>query len=202
MSKNSRAPDGDWQGDGWGMTWLNSEGVWETYKSLNPIWLDYDKFEKLPATSHLVLHARSASFPAHKGVLAYNQPFNNHDYIFVFNGIIKGVKFNRLIPGKIGAQKIWSLLQEKLSKSINLQKALKDLSKDIYKHSQKVEALNVGLLSRTQMFAICNFMPNSAIPDYHRLFYYKDDHSSIICSEPIPGYEFKAFERGEVKDCS
>lgn len=202
MSERSRAPDGDWQGDGWGMAWLNSEKKWETHKSLKPIWQDFDSFEKLPPTSHLALHARSASFPGHKGIIAYNQPFSNKDYVFVFNGIIKGVKFNRPIPGKIGAQKIWTLLQEKLDKSNDLQNILKDLSQDISKHSQEVDALNVGLLSGTEAVAVCNFKPNNIIPDYHKLFSFRDENSSIICSEPLSGYKFEAFKSGEVRDCS
>src|SRR3989344_7121114 len=109
MCKMCRAPDGDWQGDGYGIA-SQKDGRWRLYKSLKPIWQDEDIFSKVGAVNLLVAHARSTGFPQHKGNIEFNQPYVADSLCFVFNGMIKGVRLNMPLEGKIGAQKIFSLL--------------------------------------------------------------------------------------------
>ena len=113
MAKKSKAYDGDWQGDGWGIVWMANK-KWNIFKSLSPIWEDEHKFPDFPSTTIFAIHARSASFPQHKNNLEYNQPFINDSTVFVFNGLLKGVNLPYKVPGIIGAQKIWFLLKHEL----------------------------------------------------------------------------------------
>ena len=50
MCEKSRAPDGDWQGDGWGIAWQEKKS-WKLHKSLSPVWEDQDKFISIPQTN-------------------------------------------------------------------------------------------------------------------------------------------------------
>ena len=104
VCKNSLAPDGDRQADGWGISWLDESNSWQIKKSLKPIWNDGASF-KIPKSRTFTAHARSASFPNQKGIIDYNQPYTNGEYSFLFNGALFGVKFDREVAGKIGAQK-------------------------------------------------------------------------------------------------
>ena len=74
MAQASRAPDGDLQGDGWGVTWRQN-GAWQRHASLNPVWESRSEFSRLPETDLFLVHARSASFAQGKNNVAFNQPF-------------------------------------------------------------------------------------------------------------------------------
>jgi len=113
MCQRSHAPDGDWQGDGWGVAWQIDKS-WKIHKSLSPIWEDLDKFSTIPQTNLFIVHARSAGFPQHKNTLEFNQPYLHNNLCFVFNGMIRGVKIQRVLGGKIGAQKVFSFLIEEM----------------------------------------------------------------------------------------
>ena len=120
MCQESRTPDGGWQGDGWGIAIkyqiLNSKKQkWISKKYLEPIWKDQDLFDQFPETNICAVHARSAGFPKHKGILEYNQPYIQDELCFVFNGMIRGVTLPRQLEGEIGAQKIFSFLLQEIN---------------------------------------------------------------------------------------
>lgn len=193
MAKKSRAYDGDWQGDGWGISWLDDKN-WQVKKSLKPIWEDESIFDQFPATHIFIIHARSASFPEHKGLIEYNEPFVNNKVAFVFNGRIRRVRFSKNIPGKIGAQKIFFILNRLLKKNkplVVLQK-FAGLLKDNVRDPQ---ACNIGLSDKQNIYAL-NIYNNH--PEYYTLHYFNTPDLKIICSEKLEGYEFKPMQPEEL----
>ncbi len=199
MCEKGQAPDGDWQGDGWGITVRiqNSElriKNWDVYKSLKPIWKEINTFSKFPETNVFAVHARSAGFPQHRGNIEYNQPYISDDLCFVFNGMIKGVNIQRTLEGKIGAQKIFSLIrQEQKDKSIA--EALRIVDKLILNNSKKILGMNIGIVRDDKFYILCEYDTN---PAYFRIRYYQDDVISIVCSEPIGSYDWEMMRKGEV----
>lgn len=201
MCEKSRAPDGDWQGDGWGIALRLRSGQakindkkWEVRKSLNPIWEAKNTFNQFPKTNMFVVHARSAGFPQHRGNIEYNQPYIANDLCFVFNGMIKGVKLAKPLTGKIGAQKIFSLiLHEKKIKSI--EKLLKSVDKLLLENSQKIIGMNIGIVRDDKFYVLCEYESN---PTYFGVRYYQDNSLSLVCSEPIGDYGWKMMGKGEV----
>jgi len=180
MAHTSKAPDGDRQGDGWGVAWLNEENQWQVKKSLSPVWQETEIFETFPQTSLLVAHARSASFSHHKGVIEFNQPYISENYAFVFNGMLRGVTLSNF-PGKIGAEKIWYLLQRKLAQN-DPPAALEKVKQILMHHSREIVALNIGLATTGNMYALNYFTRN---PEYYILHRWKTEHVEIICSEKL-----------------
>lgn len=185
MAEKSKAYDGDWQGDGWGFSWLENN-KWQEYKSLKPIWKEKGKFSKFPDSNIFSIHARSASFPQHKNNIEYNQPYINESYSYVFNGLLKGVTLS--LPGEIGAQKIWSLLNVYLKK-INLTQSLYKTTDILKKNSRNIQALNIGVAGKNTISAYCHF---TAHPNYYSLQYSDNSDIKIICSEIIDGFKFKS----------
>lgn len=180
MAKTSKAPDGDWQGDGWGIAWVDGNNHWQLKKSLLPIWQTTQFFSRFPKTSTFVVHARSASFPSHKGIIDFNQPFVSGSYAFVFNGLLKGVSLPD-IPGKIGAEKIWHLLQKELQKN-SPSEALKKTKALLLKNSKEIIAINIGLASFHRVYALNYF---TKYPNYYALHRYQKNGLEIISSEPL-----------------
>jgi len=138
MAKKSKAFDGDWQGDGWGLSWLENSD-WKSYKSIKPIWEDRQYLINFPQTKYFLIHARSSSFPKHKNNKNYNQPFNNKKYSYVFNGLLKGVTLSS--PGEIGSQKIWNLLKNNLNDT-DPKEALNKVNSILFNKSRQIQALN------------------------------------------------------------
>jgi predicted glutamine amidotransferase len=191
MCRLSKSLDGDDQGDGWGVVYWQDR-QWHQISSLKPIWLEVERFSEIPETSMLVAHARSASFPDQKGILAYNQPFVSGQYAFVFNGLVQGVKLPRPIPGRIGSQKIWYLVREFLQQGQSPQSALRSTTELLRTHSQRIQALNLGLATPEGFWASCDYDDPSS--DYYQLQTHEGPRSKIICSEPLPGYDFQPVE--------
>lgn len=185
MAKASKVFDGDWQGDGWGFSWFQ-DNQWQNYKSLQPIWEEPEKFSSFPQAHIFSIHARSASFPQHKNNIAYNQPYSNDSYSYVFNGLLQGVKLT--LPGDIGAQKIWWLLNRYLKNS-NLTQAFYKTAEMLKKNSRQIQALNIGIAGTNTIAAYCHF---NVHPDYYALHYLDEPAIKIICSEVIEGYQFKS----------
>ncbi|HIH13437.1 TPA: hypothetical protein HA242_06975 [Candidatus Woesearchaeota archaeon] len=188
MSEKSRAFDGDRQEDGWGIIWLDSEKNWRSVKSVKPIWEDMELLSKIPSTKLFVIHARSSSFPGHKNNIEFNQPFTDDNYAFVFNGLLKGV--NLTLPGSIGSQKIWSLVQDELKQKEPLE-ALKIVKEALSVNSREIQALNIGIAGKENIYALCFY---SKHPDYYSLRYLDSPDHKMICSEKLSGYDWTSLE--------
>lgn len=197
MAEASRAPDGDRQEDGWGVTWLEN-GNWKGHHSLAPIWDDVDFARQIPHTKHLLVHARSASFVQHKGILEYNQPYIHGSMAFVFNGMIGGVKLNRSVPGKIGAQKLFNLFLEIVDQQEkpNPQAALEQLYRLIKDNSKNIRGMNIGISDGKNIYAISDY---SITPDYFTLSQSNHKNFKMICSERIGEFGWDKVEKEVVK---
>ncbi len=191
MCRESKSLDGDDQGDGWGLAYQNN-GQWQHVASLDPIWQDLDLLREIPKTNFIVAHARSASFPHQRGIIEYNQPFISGEYVFVFNGMIKGVELKNPVPGKIGSQKIWHLIQTELKKSIFPAQALKNVFHYLQSNSKEIVALNVALASTDDFWTLCSYKKSSN--NYYQLQQFENKKIKIVCSEILPGFKFKPIE--------
>lgn len=194
MAKKSKALDGDWQGDGWGMSFLDEQNTWQTYHALPPIWEDHEHFKIAQNTKKLVIHARSASFPSQKGVLAYNQPYHTKANVFVFNGLLKGVSFPHPIPGTVGAQKIWHLLQQHLTEK-PAEQAFKQTIEDLKQYTTTIQALNLGFSDGINCFAYTSFNQH---PEYYQLQQGEIDNVTFVVSEPIEGFRSKPMLQDQI----
>lgn len=183
MAKNSTSYDGDVQGDGWGFSWLE-DNHWERYVSTKPIWNDKNMFLTFPTSRIFSIHARSASFIKHKNNIAYNQPYIHDLYSYVFNGLLKGVTLS--IPGEIGAQKIWNLLNNHLQNTPLTQSVYKTIEK-LKNNAQNIQALNIGLAGEKTISAYCYY---TKYPSYYSLHYSDTIENKIITSEVIDGFNF------------
>lgn len=181
MSEKSKALDGDWQGDGWGVAWLDEQGEWHRQTSLAPVWQETHIFDDLPATRALVAHARAASFPHHKGVIEFNQPYLFHEYAFVFNGLLRGVTLPG-IPGRIGAEKICHLVKRELATAASPQEALERVRNLLDQNAKEIVALNLGLATPEGIYSLNHFTQH---PEYYSLHAWNDEATHIICSEPL-----------------
>jgi predicted glutamine amidotransferase len=191
LCQHSTGLDGTgWQGDGWGVAWWQDHHGWQVQHSLAPIWTGTDAIQHLPPTRHLLVHARSASFAQHKGHLAYIQPYVCGPYAFVFNGFIKGVRLPRAVPGAIGAEKIWSLVQAQLAQGVPAQQALATVYAELARHSRDIQACNMGL-SDGQTYALYNGNPHG-LP-YYQLYQAQQEKLSMVCSEPFGSWDWQPY---------
>jgi len=191
MCRDSKTEEGDWQGDGWGVAWYGKNG-WEVRKSLLPIWEGRKKFGKVPKTRILVVHARSATFPEHKGNIDYNQPFLSGGYCYVFNGMVQGVRL--AADGQIGAQKIWSLLQKELTTNEPF-RALENISEMLRKNSRSIKGLNIALATKDNFFVLFGKRGSG---DYFTLRKLLNEDLEIVCSEEIGNFKFEKMKEREV----
>lgn len=194
LSEKSVAPNGDRQWDGWGIAWREND-KWEVKKSLKPMWEDKEIFGQIPRTDMLVAHARGSGFIKDTGEIEFNQPFIDGDICYVFNGTIYKVKLAIPLIGKIGSQKIFSLIKFELEKS-EPQEVLKTVDKLILRNSEKVEGMNIGLVMGDKIYALNEYTDHA---DYYALYYFESPDLTMVSSEPFGSFDWKRFEKGEVR---
>ena len=182
-ASRSRSPDGDRQADGWGVAWLDERGGWIVRKSPNPIWTETRAFSNIPPCQTLAAHVRSASFPDHKGVVEFNQPFLAGSYAFVFNGLLQGVSFPFPVEGRIGSQKIWSLLQGSMNGG-GPAAGIAALVRQLESRAREIQALNLGLFKDRRLFVYCR---QTEAGTYYRLQAHRSPTLTLVCSEPLAG---------------
>ena len=194
MCQRSTGLNGEgWQGDGWGVAWWHDRDGWQMQHSVAPIWTETDALQRLPLTHHLLVHARSASFAHHTGNIAYSQPYVCAPYAFVFNGFLRGVRFPRRVPGAIGAEKIWSLVQAQLAQGVPLQQALAAVYTVLAHHSRDIQACNMGL-SDGQRYVLYNGNPHNRA--YYQLHQAQEGRLHMVCSEPFGAWEWRPTQPG------
>ena len=190
MCQHSTGLHGEgWQGDGWGVAWRDNE-AWQVQHSVAPIWTEIDAVQHLPATRHLLVHARSASFAHHKGNIAYSQPYVCAPYAFVFNGFLKGVRLPRRVRGAIGAEKIWWLVQAQLARGAPPQQALATVYAVLARSSRDIQACNMGL-SDGSTYAFYNGNPHGQA--YYQLHQARQGALHMVCSEPFGTWEWQRY---------
>jgi hypothetical protein len=137
------------------------------------------------------VHARSASFAHHTGNIAYSQPYICAPYAFVFNGLLKGVRLPRRVPGTIGAEKIWWLVQEQLAQGVPPPQALATVYALLARHSRDMQACNMGL-SDGETCVFYNGNPHGQA--YYQLHQARQGALHLVCSEPFGPWEWQRYE--------
>lgn len=186
MCEASRTPmEGDRQGDGWGVSWLDDNGDWQLFRSIKPIWEDRDKFLTIPESTLFMSHARSKSYSHNELNIEHNQPYLDGDLSYVFNGEMSGVMLKA--EGEIGAQKIFNLLK-KYSENNGYEAGLKKTRDQLNIGTKKLFGSNIILSDKQKAYILCNHWGET--PDYHTIRYIQDDNNLIVCSEilDLPNY--------------
>ncbi|GIW66007.1 MAG: hypothetical protein KatS3mg094_526 [Candidatus Parcubacteria bacterium] len=179
ICERSLTPDGDRQKDGWGIITTK-----QFYKSINPIWEEKYLFKNFLDDKLLIAHSRSAHNS--KNEIEFNQPFFDDSLIFIFNGLLRGVKIN--ISGKIGSQKLFNLIKQLHNKDIN--NYWENFYQIIVKKTKLIIGMNVILidLNLKKLNLISIFSQNE---DYFSLRLYQDNEIILICSEEILNFNFQ-----------
>jgi glutamine amidotransferase len=151
----------EYQGDGWGVTWLGPEG-WSHYRSLLPIW-DDEAPGNVRSTLVLV-HARSA-FRNEGLVIENNMPFLSGDLAFAFNGELRGVRL--AAPGATGAWRLLHLLDRfRASEGGDVLRALRRLDDVVTTRTEYVRAMNLVVSDGREVWVNAHY---SEDPDYFTL---------------------------------
>ncbi len=166
----------EYQGHGWGCGYLVN-GEWRLYKNISPIW--EDDLSQFGQTRLLVAHARSA-FQDRGIVVENNMPFFDGQYMFIFNGELRGVKIRE--TGRTGAEKIFRII--KRFDRGNLQQAIRKAVNLILRRTHYVRAMNFFITNDTRTYIVSYFNED---PEYFTLRLKQTSKQLIICSEVYPG---------------
>lgn len=178
ISKNST----EYQGHGWGLA-LWQQG-WKVYKNIKAVWKD--NLEVFGKTNILIAHARSA-FKDEGIVIENNMPFQDDNYVFIFNGELRGVKIKE--DGRIGAEKVFNFIK-RFDKG-NTMKAVEKAVEQIQKRTRYIRAMNFIMVSKHNNKVYLVNMFNEQ-PEYFTIWY-KEDNELVICSDPFED-EWNKFE--------
>ncbi len=193
--EKSIAPDGERQGDGFGVSFKNS-GKWNIRRSVKPIWEEREILNEIPRTKLLMAHARSATFSLGKDNLDYNQPFTYGQLGFVFNGTIKKMKTALKLDGEIGSQKLFSLIKLflKNNPTLNVLEKVRDF---VSAKAESIDGMNIGLVDKKNISALCQYAGND---EYFTLHFFENNELLIISSEKFGNFDWLDMQKAEVKN--
>ncbi len=174
VSKNSK----EFQGHGWGCAYLEN-GNWKYYKNVMPIW--EDDFSKFSSTTRLIVHARSA-FMDEGIVVENNMPFYDDNYVFIFNGELRGVKIKE--QGRIGAEKIFNYI--KRFDNGDTKEMLRKGTEIILKKTNYVRAMNIILSNKKASYVYSYFNEDA---DYFTMYKKETENDVVVCSEKLSDEE-------------
>ncbi|MFQ5638867.1 MAG: class II glutamine amidotransferase [bacterium] len=184
LSKNSQ----EYQGHGWGCGFLKNN-QWQIYKNIRPVW--EDNLEQFGRTTQLIAHARSA-FQNRGIVVENNMPFYDQNYLFIFNGELRGVTIKE--SGRTGAEKIFNYIK-RFDKG-DMQQALQKAIDIIKKRTIYVRAMNIIISDKNKTYVASCFNED---PDYFTLQVKQTESALIICSEKYPDETgWQAFQNNSV----
>ncbi|MBX2883729.1 MAG: hypothetical protein KTR32_27500 [Granulosicoccus sp.] len=165
----------EYQGHGWGCSWLDAENHWQHYHCIDPIW--EDPKSNFPNTSLFLVHARSA-FRDEGIAIENNMPFSNGHSVFLFNGELQGVRIKA--EGRIGAEKIYHFIQR--FEKEGWARAVEKGANIIDKRSRYIRAMNF-FLATPDAIEVCSWFGED--PEYFQLHETKEGQTRIICSAPL-----------------
>lgn len=170
----------EFQGHGWGCAYLDNENNWQYYKNINPIW--EDDFSNFPKSIRLIVHARSA-FEDKDIFIENNMPFYDNNFIFIFNGELRGVKINA--EGRIGAEKIFNFI--KRFHNDDMKSAMEKSINIIVNRSKYIRAMNIIIIDKINGYVSSLFNEDQ---DYFQMSYKKLNDELIICSQNYIGEDY------------
>jgi predicted glutamine amidotransferase len=195
-TKKSLTPDGDLQKDGWGIFYLNyKNNTYNIFKSLNPIWEDKINYNDLGKINFLALHVRSSSTPYIENKIEYNQPYYKENFLFLFNGLLKGVKIQS--EGEIGAQKLFNLFFKFYKDEKEDFKIFKEFISYVKENSKEIVGLNLAIVNikERKIFINSKF---SCYEDYFTLKIFKNKNFLIISSVTLDNIEFEKIKNDSI----
>lgn len=164
----------EFQGHGWGCSYLD-ENIWKHYRNISPVW--EDDLKQFADTALLVAHARSA-FRDEGIEVENNMPFYDDNYVFIFNGELRGVRLNS--TGRTGAEKIFNFIK-RFDKGVT-EDAIRRAAGVIRKRTAYIRAMNFIIAKGTDVYVYSHFNEDS---EYFTMKY-SDEDSLIVCSETLP----------------
>jgi len=173
LSRNSR----EYQGHGWGCSWLDDRSGWQHYHNLAPVW--EDDLCQFTHTRLLLVHARSA-FKDEGIVVENNMPFNDGESVFIFNGELRGVKIKS--DGRIGAEKIFNYIR-RFDKGDKLHALTKAVS-IINKRTSYVRAMNIIMSDGETSLVSTTYNED---PEYFQMHRRAKNNMERVCSVPFAG---------------
>lgn len=173
LSQHSR----EYQGHGWGCSWLDDADNWQHYHHIQPVW--EDNLTQFTQTRLLLVHARSA-FRDEGIAVENNMPFSDGQTVFIFNGELRGVRIKS--NGRIGAEKIYNYFR-RMDKGDKLEALRKSVS-IINKRTSYVRAMNMVIADKHQQLVSSTY---SEDPDYFQMVSHRRGGMSRVCSAPFAG---------------
>lgn len=168
LCKNSK----EYQGHGWGCSVLIND-AWQHYHCIKPIW--EDSIPELGAVDVIIAHARSA-FKDEGIVVENNMPFANGEYVFAFNGELRGVRLKQ--AGRIGAEKIFNTILE-CNQTGDILSALASATRVIRSRTRYIRAMNIIIAQRHKAYLYSQFAED---PEYFKMHTARGKQL-VICSE-------------------
>ncbi len=172
VSQNST----EFQGHGWGCSWLDSSNHWHCYHNISPVWEDLKS--DFPRARVFLAHARSA-FRDEGIAVENNMPFADDHRVFIFNGELQGVRIKA--EGRIGAEKIFNTIK-RLDHG-NLAHAVERGVMVLNKRTRYIRALNFFLADAKEIH-LCSLFNES--PEYFQMCESHSEGTTIMCSQPYP----------------
>lgn len=202
-SENNPTPDGNWQGDGWGISYVDPYLKWRGYKTFVSIWKCMDFFNIFMPSNIFMMHARTLEAEEQYVSEDHNMPYYNDEISFVFDGVEDEQQIN--LEDGYFFDKFWGKILQ-LDQN-DFETGLRELCNGITLNKVGLKAANFVISDKKNIYIYSKTENHNNA--YYKLKYQINENQIIIASQEytmegaelwkdIPDSELKVFPMFEM----
>lgn len=175
----NHTPEGNWQGDGWGISWLDPLGGWREFKLFMPIWKNKDFLYMFTPSNTFLMHVRTLAAEEEYISEEHNLPFTNENISFAFDGDL--IESEIGTANKLIADKFWETI--KTFDLNNLENEFKNFCENINLETEALKAANLVLCNKENVYVYSKY--KTELESYYQLNYVIDENKIVFSSQEM-----------------
>ncbi|MBP9758755.1 hypothetical protein KBD45_03600 [Candidatus Dojkabacteria bacterium] len=179
VSENNPTPDGNWQGDGWGISYIDPLLKWRGFKTFVSIWKNIGFAHIFMPSNIFMLHVRTLIVEEEYVSEENNLPYFNDELSLVYDGDQLESKIDKSVKPLI--DRIWEQIQ--IVDKSNLESEFKTICEQINLEAEGYKAFNLVLSDKQNMYVYCKYNPEAE--SYYQIHYFTNELKTIISSQPL-----------------
>jgi predicted glutamine amidotransferase len=188
-AENNPGPEGNWQGDGWGVSWLDPLNNWREFKLFPPIWQNKDFLYMFTPSNTFMAHVRTLAVEEEYTSEENNMPYTNNELAFACDADLLESKVDS--ADKLVGLRLWEDIQ-KLDKK-NLEQEFKKLCENINLEEKALKSANLVLCDKENVYVYCKYLAERK--DYYQIRYWIDESKIIFSSYEIEIEEITTWQK-------
>lgn len=179
LSEDNPTPEGNWQGDGWGISWVDPYLKWRDYRTFISIWKNTEFMHIFMPSNTFLLHVRTLEVAEEYISEEHNLPYSTDELTFVFDGELTSTE--AIKESQLPADRIWEKIKS-LNRE-NLESEFRQLCESIDLEKENLKAANLVLSDKNNLYVYNKYNPEFEY--YYQIKFVTNEEKIIFSSQEM-----------------